>query len=334
MTLDDFKKNHKTRFLAEEYERLLNEEKETLEMAGGDEEMKALAEEELKEIQKRKKESWEQMENILAPKEDETNGPSDLTMEIRAGAGGEEAALFAADLAIMYQGYAVSKGWSFRKIDESVTEQGGYKEVVFEIKGDDVWKELRYETGVHRVQRIPDTEKNGRVHTSTASVAVMPVFQKTTIEINPADIEMEYTHSGGAGGQNVNKVETAVRLYHKPTGIAIRCQSERSQLQNREKAMLLMASKIQALKDEEESSKYAADRKSQIGTGDRSEKIRTYNILQDRVTDHRIKRSWHNLEKIMTGNIGPIIEAMKEAGENGITGGEEEGSEVPEGSPQ
>lgn len=329
MTLDDFKKNHKTRFLAEEYERLLSEEKETLEMAGGDEEMEALAEEELKEIQKRKKESWEQMENILAPKEDETNGPSDLTMEIRAGAGGEEAALFAADLAIMYQGYAVSKGWSFRKIDESVTEQGGYKEVVFEIKGDDVWKELRYETGVHRVQRIPDTEKNGRVHTSTASVAVMPVFQKTTIEINPADIEMEYTHSGGAGGQNVNKVETAVRLYHKPTGIAIRCQSERSQLQNREKAMLLMASKIQALKDEEESSKYAADRKSQIGTGDRSEKIRTYNILQDRVTDHRIKRSWHNLEKIMTGNIGPIIEAMKEASESGVAGNSE-GSEDEE----
>ena len=329
MTLDDFKKNHKTRFLAEEYERLLSEEKETLEMAGGDEEMKALAEEELKEIQKRKKESWEQMENILAPKEDETNGPSDLTMEIRAGAGGEEAALFAADLAIMYQGYAVSKGWSFRKIDESVTEQGGYKEVVFEIKGDDVWKELRYETGVHRVQRIPDTEKNGRVHTSTASVAVMPVFQKTTIEINPADIEMEYTHSGGAGGQNVNKVETAVRLYHKPTGIAIRCQSERSQLQNREKAMLLMASKIQALKDEEESSKYAADRKSQIGTGDRSEKIRTYNILQDRVTDHRIKRSWHNLEKIMTGNISPIIEAMKEASGSGISS-EGEGSEDDE----
>ena len=172
---------------------------------------------------------------------------------------------------------------------------------------------------VERIQRIPDTEKNGRIHTSTASVAVMPVFQKTTIVLNPADIEMEYTHSGGAGGQNVNKVETAVRLFHKPSGIAIRCQSERSQLQNREKAMLLLASKLQALKDEEESSKYAADRKSQIGTGDRSEKIRTYNILQDRVTDHRIKQSWHNLEKIMAGNIGPIIEAMKTASESGVT---------------
>ena len=319
MTIEDFKKDHRTRFLADEYERLLDEEKETTEMAGEDEGMKALAEEELKAIQKRKAESWEQMEKILNPKEDEGEGPSDLIMEIRAGAGGEEAALFAADLAVMYQGYAISKGWSFRKIDESVSEHGGYKEGVFEIKGEGVWAELRYETGVHRIQRIPDTEKNGRIHTSTASVAVMPVFQKTTIVLNPADIEMEYTHSGGAGGQNVNKVETAVRLFHKPSGIAIRCQSERSQLQNREKAMLLLASKLQALKDEEESSKYAADRKSQIGTGDRSEKIRTYNILQDRVTDHRIKQSWHNLEKIMAGNIGPIIEAMKTASESGVT---------------
>jgi len=325
MTLDDFKKDHKTRFLADEYERLLNEEKETLEMAGDDPEMKALAEEELKEIQKRKTESWAQMENILAPKdEDNGNGPSDLIMEIRAGAGGEEAALFAADLAIMYQGYAIGKGWSFRKIDESVSEHGGYKEGVFEIKGDGVWKELQYETGVHRVQRIPDTEKNGRIHTSTASIAMMPVFQKTNIIINPSDIDMEYTHSGGAGGQNVNKVETAVRLIYKPTGLAIRCQSERSQLQNREKAMLLLVSKLQALKDEEESKKYAADRKNQIGTGDRSEKIRTYNILQDRVTDHRIKQSWHNLEKIMAGNIGPIIQALKDVSEGGEVGTEDE----------
>jgi peptide chain release factor 1 len=329
MTLDDFKKNHKTRFLAEEYERLLNEEKETLEMAGDDPEMKALAEEELKEIQKRKSESWAQMENILSPKdEDNGNGPSDLIMEIRAGAGGEEAALFAADLAVMYQGYAIGKGWSFRKIDESVSEHGGYKEGVFEIKGDGVWKELQYEMGVHRVQRIPDTEKNGRIHTSTASVAVMPVFQKTNIVINPADIDMEYTHSGGAGGQNVNKVETAVRLIYKPTGLAIRCQSERSQLQNREKAMLLLVSKLQALKDEEESKKYAADRKNQIGTGDRSEKIRTYNILQDRVTDHRIKQSWHNLEKIMAGNIGPIIQALKDVSEGGEVGTEDGNDDV------
>jgi peptide chain release factor 1 len=326
MTLDDFKKNHKTRFLADEYERLLNEEKELLEMAETDDtEMKALAEEDLKTLQKRKSDAWEQMENILAPKDDDNeNGPSDLIMEIRAGAGGEEAALFAADLAVMYQGYAIGKGWTFRKIDESVSEHGGYKEAVFEIKGDGAWNELRYEMGVHRVQRIPDTEKNGRIHTSTASVAVMPVFQKTTIEINPADIEMEYTHSGGAGGQNVNKVETAVRLIYKPTGLAIRCQSERSQLQNREKAMLLLVSKLQALKDEEESKKYAADRKNQIGTGDRSEKIRTYNILQDRVTDHRIKRSWHNLEKIMVGSIGPIIQAIKEVSEGRAVGTDDE----------
>ena len=322
MTIEDFKKNHKTRFLAEEYERLLNEENGIKEMMEGDDEMKTLAEEEMKGLEKRKTEMWEQMENILSPKEDEEGGPKDLIMEIRAGAGGEEAALFAADLAVMYQGYCIQKGWSFRKIDESVSEHGGYREVVFEIKGDGVWDELQYEMGVHRVQRIPDTEKNGRIHTSTASVAVMPVFKKTTIEIHASDIEMEYTHSGGAGGQNVNKVETAVRLIHKPTGIAIRCQSERSQLQNREKAMLLLVSKLQQMKDEEESKKYAADRKNQIGTGDRSEKIRTYNILQDRVTDHRIKQSWHNLEKVMIGNIGPIIQAIKEVSEGGAVGSE------------
>ncbi|MCK9352093.1 MAG: PCRF domain-containing protein [Candidatus Paceibacterota bacterium] len=325
MSLDDFKKDHKTKFLAEEYERLLKEETDLRALTESDPDMKTLAEEDLKMLEKRKSDAWEQMENILSPKdEDDGNGPSDLIMEIRAGAGGEEAALFAADLAVMYQGYAVSKGWSFRKIDESVSEHGGYKEGVFEIKGDGVWKELQYEMGVHRVQRIPDTEKNGRIHTSTASVAVMPVFKKTTIEINPADIEMEYTHSGGAGGQNVNKVETAVRLIYKPTGLAIRCQSERSQLQNREKAMLLLVSKLQALKDEEESKKYAADRKNQIGTGDRSEKIRTYNTLQDRVTDHRIKQSWHNLEKILAGNIGPIIQSLKEVSEGGEVGTEDE----------
>jgi len=325
MTIEDFKKDHKTKFLADEYERLLKEEKDLIEVSESDPEMKALAEEELVALQKRKTEAWEQMENILDPKEeDDGNGPSDLIMEIRAGAGGEEAALFAADLAVMYQGYAISKGWTFRKIDESVSEHGGYREAVFEIKGDAVWKELQYEMGVHRVQRIPDTEKNGRIHTSTASIAVMPVFKKTSIVINPSDIEMEYTHSGGAGGQNVNKVETAVRLTYKPTGLAIRCQSERSQLQNREKAMILLVSKLQALKDEEESKKYASDRKNQIGTGDRSEKIRTYNTLQDRVTDHRIKQSWHNLEKILAGNIGPIIQALKDVSEGGEVGTDDE----------
>lgn len=318
MDLEKYKADHRTKYLADEYDRLLKHEQDTLAAAGDDELLLDLARVEVEEMQKQREVLSKQMEEILNPKEDETNGPNDLVMEIRAGAGGEESALFAADLAAMYQGYAVQKGWSFKKTDESVSEQGGYKEVSFEIKGEGVWKELRYEMGVHRVQRIPDTEKNGRIHTSTASVAVMPIFKKTTIEIKPGDVDMEYTHSGGAGGQNVNKVETAVRLYHKPTGIAIRCQSERSQLQNREKAYLILASKLQALHDEEESKKYAAERKNQIGTGDRSEKIRTYNVLQDRITDHRIKQSWHNMTKVMAGNIGPIISALAEASEKGI----------------
>ncbi|MFA6325515.1 MAG: peptide chain release factor-like protein, partial [Candidatus Paceibacterota bacterium] len=186
----------------------------------------------------------------------------------------------------------------------------GYKEASFEIKGKDCYKFLRYETGVHRVQRVPSTEKNGRIHTSTASVAILPLRKKTKIVINPADIEIEYSRSGGAGGQNVNKVETAVRLIHKPTGIDVRCTTERKQLANREKAMEILLSKLQMMKDEEEASKYSADRKNQIGTSDRSEKIRTYNFPQDRITDHRIKQSWSNIPGIMEGNIDKIIEAL------------------------
>ena len=196
---------------------------------------------------------------------------------------------------------------------------GGYKEASFEIKGRDIYKMMRYETGVHRVQRIPATEKNGRVHTSTASVAVLPIKKRILFEINPADLEMEYSRSGGKGGQNVNKVETAVRLIHKPTGIDVRSTNERSQLANREKAMVILTAKLQQLEEEKEAKKYAGVRKDQIGTGDRSEKIRTYNFSQDRVTDHRIKKSWHNLPRIMEGEIGEIIKAL----ESGETGDEE-----------
>jgi peptide chain release factor 1 len=172
---------------------------------------------------------------------------------------------------------------------------------------------LRFETGVHRVQRIPATEKSGRIHTSTASVAILPIRKKVQVEINPADIELEFSRSGGAGGQSVNKVETAVRVIHKPTGIDVRCTSERKQEANREKAMQILLAKLQQLKEEEEAAKYASERKNQIGTGDRSEKIRTYNVLQDRVTDHRIKESWHNIEVILAGAIGPILESLAAA---------------------
>jgi len=179
------------------------------------------------------------------------------------------------------------------------------------VKGKDVYQKLRHETGVHRIQRIPATEKSGRIHTSTASVAIMPIRKKTTVEINPADLEIEFSRSGGAGGQNVNKVETAVRLIHKPTGIDVRCTSERSQLKNREKAMQILIAKLEIVKAEKEAKKLSSQRREQIGTADRSEKIRTYNILQDRVTDHRIKKSWHNLEGIFRGDIEEIISALE-----------------------
>lgn len=312
MNIEDFKKDHRTRYLAEEYERLENEEKDILVMSEGDVEMMVLAEEELRTFALKKEQYRVQMEEILAPKFEEGEDPSGVILEVRAGTGGEEAAFFAGDLVLMYQKYAEKKKWSFVKMDESRSELGGYKEGVFEIHGKEAYRELRHEMGVHRVQRIPDTEKAGRIHTSTASVAVLPLREAVSVDINPADIEMEFTRSGGAGGQNVNKVETAVRLVHKPSGIAVRCSSERSQLKNREKAMALLATKLQAIKEEEESKKFADERHGQIGTGDRSEKIRTYNILQDRVTDHRIKQSWYNVPKILSGGIEPIVEALLE----------------------
>jgi len=254
-----------------------------------------------------------QMESIVHEEEEEDRFPNEVVLEVRAGAGGDEAALFAADLARMYTSYAEREGWGVRTLSESVSALGGYKEAAFEIRGKDVYRKLRFETGVHRVQRIPETEKQGRVHTSTASVAILPMRKRVQIEINPADIEMEFSRSGGAGGQNVNKVETAVRLIHKPTGIDVRCTSERKQESNREKALQMLKAKLYELKEQEEATKYAAQRKSQIGTGDRSEKIRTYNVPQDRVTDHRIKQSWHNIEAILAGDIEKIIAELEQA---------------------
>lgn len=239
----------------------------------------------------------EKKENPDAP-------PSSVILELRAGAGGDEANIFAQDLKNMYQKYAESRGWKVRLVDE----------LTLEIVAKDAWDALRYETGVHRVQRVPETEKSGRIHTSTASVAVLPIRQKSKIQISPADIEMEFSRSGGAGGQNVNKVETAVRLVHKPTGIDVKSSSERTQLANRQMAMQILTAKLEQLHEEEEAKKHAGMRKEQIGTGDRSEKIRTYNYLQDRITDHRIKESWHNLPKILGGDLGTIVDALQAAG--------------------
>ncbi|PIP73078.1 MAG: peptide chain release factor 1 [Candidatus Lloydbacteria bacterium CG22_combo_CG10-13_8_21_14_all_47_15] len=308
-----YKENQKTQFLAAEYERLERARADALQTAEADESLRELALEELKEIEEQEKVLVQQMDAILAKEQEEEKFPNRAVLEVRAGAGGEEAAIFARDLAEMYGKYAERRGWPFRLVYASESPLGGYKEASFEIEGDGAYRILRYETGVHRVQRIPATEKSGRVHTSTASVAVLPVRSTANIEINPADIEMDFSRSGGAGGQNVNKVETAVRLVHKPTGIVVRSTSERSQQRNRDKAFTILAAKLEDLERGKSEREYAAARKGQIGTGDRSEKIRTYNILQDRVTDHRIKKSWHGIENILSGAIEPIVGAIEEA---------------------
>ena len=257
-----------------------------------------------------------QIEEIIEADKEEAAKPKKIILEVRAGAGGDEAALFARDLAEMYETYATTKGWRWSSVDVSENDVGGYKEASFEIDNKEAYDELYYETGVHRVQRVPATEKSGRIHTSTASVAIMPIFDVKQSTLDPSDLEMEFSRSGGAGGQNVNKVETAVRLIHKPTGIAVRCTSERSQQKNREKAMAILQAKVEEKMVEESQEKEAEHRRKQIGTGDRSEKIRTYNVLQDRVTDHRIKKSWSNIEKILGGGIEAIIETLKEESES------------------
>ncbi|MBM2818295.1 MAG: prfA [Parcubacteria group bacterium] len=310
--MEKFKKNKKTAFMADEYERLSKEEEGVLEMSKKDPTVAELAQEELNSLKSQKEGILKEMESILADEMMEEEFPNEIILEVRAGAGGEEAALFAQTLANMYKKYADSQGWQFSIVNESKTSLGGYKEAVFEIRGKNVYRELRFETGVHRIQRVPETEKMGRVHTSTASVAILPIRKKTTIEIKPSDIEIEFSRSGGAGGQNVNKVETAVKLIHKPTGIDVRSTAERSQQKNRNKAMSILIAKLEVLKEEEDAKKYSAERKEQVGTADRSEKIRTYNILQDRITDHRIKESWHNIEKILAGEIGPIIQTLED----------------------
>jgi len=328
MNLEELKKDHRTSYLASGLEKLLREEAEVREMLAGDETLHEMAAKELKFIQEEKERIEKQIEDILKKDKDrereQNEFPNEIVLEIRAGAGGDEASLFAWELAHMYEKFSEVEGWQWKTNYEQKSDLSGYKEASFEIKGKDqnnnVYKKMRYEQGVHRVQRIPATEKNGRVHTSTASVAVLPIKKKLNFEINPAEIEMEYSRSGGKGGQNVNKVETAVRLIHKPTGIDVRSSNQRSQLANREKAMEILTAKLAALEEEKEAKKYAGERRDQIGTGDRSEKIRTYNFPQDRVTDHRIKKSWHNLPKIMEGGIGGIIADI----ESGAMGNEED----------
>ena len=297
-------------YTAQEYERLLLAKQEAEEMLA-DEDMKELAQGEIDALVPQIDALWKQMEETAEAAKEEEEKPKSMILEIQGGAGGDESSLFAAELALMYQNYAEQRGWGWNKLDESLSDVGGYKDVSFEVKGRDAYDALRFETGVHRVQRIPETEKNGRVHTSTVTVSVMPIRTVKKVTIPPSDLEFETSRSGGAGGQNVNKVETAVRVIHKPTGIAIRCTIERSQLKNKERALDMLQAKLDQMAQEEDDKKHADAKKSQVGTGDRSEKIRTYNFPQDRVTDHRIRQNWHGLPKIMIGNIGPIVDALQ-----------------------
>lgn len=309
---EEYTNDHRVSYLVAEWKRLTQAERDATELVEVDSSMKGLAEKELSEIARQKESLVNQIELVVG-KDNEREWPNEIVLEVRAGVGGDEASLFAEELAQMYLKYAEGQSWLRKTLSESRSELGGYKEAQFEIKGENCYRILRFETGVHRVQRVPATEKAGRIHTSTASVAILPIYKRTKIEVNPTDLEIETSRSGGAGGQNVNKVETAVRIVHTPTGVDVKCTSERSQAQNKEKAMKLLLSKLQQIQDEAEDRTRAAERKAQVGTGDRSEKIRTYNFPQDRVTDHRIKESWSNVPKIMAGTIGHILEALQKA---------------------
>jgi len=275
---------------------------------GLDEEMAALVKEEIESLEARQQQLLNELRLALQPKD--ANDEKDIIMEIRAGAGGDEAGLFAADLFRMYSRYAQSKGWGIDIIDSSESGIGGFKEIIFEIKGKGAFSRLKYERGVHRVQRVPVTESSGRIHTSTATVAVLPEADEVEVSINPDDLKIDFYHSRGAGGQNVNKVATAVRITHLPTGIVATCQDERSQLRNRMKAMSVLRARLLDIEQLKQQEAITKQRRSQVGTGDRAQKIRTYNFPQGRVSDHRIGLTLHNLPRILEGELDELIDAL------------------------
>lgn len=291
----------------EKTEQELEEARDMLDTEKG--ELNALAEEEVNSLTNLKNKLEKEIQELLSKKsEDSLNN---VIMEIRAGTGGEEAAIFAADLFKMYGRFAERQGWQAKILNSNKTSLDGIKEITFEVSGPSAYQTFSSESGVHRVQRIPMTEKMGRVHTSTATVAVLKEVENTEFEIKPEDLKIDVFRAGGPGGQNVNKVETAVRVTHIPTKIVVSCQDDKSQHRNKEKAIKILRSRLFQLLAEQEEEKRGSERRSQIGEAKRAEKIRTYNFPQDRLTDHRLKKSWHNLEKIMDGDIEPIISAFK-----------------------
>ena len=303
-------------------EKIMEEEKELQELqekieenkgilkSREDSELFSLAETEITQLKERQNKLEEEMKTLLS-EDGKENLPRSVIIEIRAGAGGQEASLFVADLFRMYSKYAQYQNWRQKLLDSRRSEQGGFKEIVFELAGNEVFQNIINEGGVHRVQRIPQTEKSGRIHTSTATVAVLPKPKKTQIKIKPEDMRVDLYRASGPGGQYVNKRETAVRITHLPTGIVVTSQTERNQLQNKENALSILSARILEKEEEEELKKLGSKRKAQIGRAQRSEKIRTYNFPQDRITDHRIKKTFHNIEGVMAGKLDPLVEALK-----------------------
>ena len=294
-----------------EYTSAKNTEKESLELLGEpnlDKELKELAEEELKEAKENILRFSEELKILLLPKD--PNDDKNVIVEIRGGAGGEEAALFAGSLFRMYSMYAESRRWSIEVVNANETELGGFKEISFMIEGTGAYSRFKYESGVHRVQRVPDTETQGRIHTSTVTVAVLPEAEDVELDINPADLKIDTFRSSGAGGQHINKTSSAIRVTHIPTGTVVECQDERSQFKNKDKALKILRSRLLDEKQREHDEAIASDRKSQVGTGDRSERIRTYNYPQGRITDHRIGLTLYKLEQALNGDIDEIIDAL------------------------